>query len=330
MDPSVLMLAVLTFLAIGGIGWALAGGDPSAGRAAKRARTWSRTTNEKRNRLVKAAQDPGAQRKKQFSDAIKDLGQKQRKARAQRLSIEGQLTQAGLPPQIVTFWLAAAGLSVLAGGGLLFMGAHPIMCLAGAIGAGLGAPRWVLQFLIKARQKKFLEHFADAIDIIVRGVKSGLPLNECLKVIARESPEPVRTEFQRVVDGIAVGAPWEQILQRSYNSMPLPEVNFFNTVLLIQMKAGGNLSEALGNLSGVLRARKLMREKIKAMSSEAVASGAIIGSLPFAVIILIYVSTPSYMSELFTDPTGHMILGASAVLYGVGIFVMQRMINFKY
>jgi tight adherence protein B len=330
MDPTGLMLAVLTFLAIGGVGWALAGGDPAAAKAAKRAKTWSRAVNEKRNRLVKSAQDAGAQRKKQFADAIKDLEQKERKARAQRLSISGQLTQAGLAPNIAIFWCASAGLGVLAGGGLLFTGAHPLMCLAGVVGAGLGVPRWLLQFLIQARQKKFLEHFADAIDIIVRGVRSGLPLNECLKVIARESPEPVRTEFLRVVDGIAVGAPMEQILQRSYNSMPLPEVNFFNTVLLIQMKAGGNLSEALGNLSGVLRARKLMREKIKAMSSEAVASGAIIGSLPFAVMILIYVSTPSYISELFTDPTGHMILGASAVLYCVGIFVMQRMINFKY
>jgi tight adherence protein B len=146
-----------------------------------------------------------------------------------------------------------------------------------------GLPRWFLGFKIAGRQKKFISQFADAIDVIVRGVKSGLPLHECLKMIARESPQPLAGEFQVVCDAIAMGVDVPQALDRMYQRTPIQEVNFFNIVLNIQQKAGGNLSEALGNLSGVLRSRKLLREKIKAFSSEAKASAMIIGSLPIIV-----------------------------------------------
>src|SRR5262249_41999074 len=142
-----------------------------------------------------------------------------------------------------------------------------------------GIPRWLLSSMVGGRQKKFGNQLADAIDVIVRGVKSGLPLNQCLRIIAGESPEPLRTEFQMLCDSQAMGVPLDVGMQRLYDRMPLPEVNFFSIVLIIQQKTGGNLSESLGNLSAVLRARKLMKEKVKSLSSEATSSAMIIGSL---------------------------------------------------
>jgi tight adherence protein B len=149
-------------------------------------------------------------------------------------------------------------------------------------------------------------------------------------MIARESPAPLGPEFQRLVENIGMGMTLDQALEKSYERMPTPELRFFTIVLAIQQKAGGNLAEALGNLSNVLRSRKLMREKIKALSSEAVASAMIIGALPPGVMALITVMTPSYMSVMFTDPRGHMMLGGGAVWMAIGVFVMRRMINFKF
>jgi tight adherence protein B len=159
-------------------------------------------------------------------------------------------------------------------------------------------------------------------------VKSGLPLNECLRVIGRESPEPLRAEFARMNDNLAMGMQLDAAVTKLYNRVPIPEVNFFGIVLNIQQKAGGNLSEALGNLSGVIRSRKLLREKVKALSAEAKASAMIIGSLPIAVMVMVYVTTPGYIMELFTDPTGHMILLGAVCIMGTGIYIMRRMINF--
>jgi len=161
-------------------------------------------------------------------------------------------------------------------------------------------------------------------------VKSGLPLNQCLRIIAAESPEPLRSEFQQLCDSQAMGVPLETGLQRMYDHMPLPEVNFFNIVLVIQQKTGGNLSESLGNLSSVLRSRKLMVEKVKALSAEAKASAMIIGSLPIIVGFLVYFTRPAYISVLFTDPVGNLILMGAATLMSMGVFVMHKMVNFKF
>jgi tight adherence protein B len=170
--------------------------------------------------------------------------------------------------------------------------------------------------------------FANAIDVIVRGVKSGLPLNECLKIIAREAPQPLAGEFQRLCDSVSMGVPMDQGLTKLFERMPLPEVSFFSIVLSIQLKAGGNLSEALHNLSLVLRSRKLMREKINALSSEAKASAGIIGALPICVMVMVYITSPAYMGLLFSDPTGHMGLLIGATMMTMGILVMRQMINF--
>ena len=189
--------------------------------------------------------------------------------------------------------------------------------------------RWWLSFLAKRRCAKFLSEFPNAIDVIVRGIKSGLPVNDCLRVIATESPEPVGGEFRRLVENLSGGLSMDQSMDKMNARMPLSEVRFFAIVLAIQQKTGGNLAEALGNLSTVLRSRKLMREKVKALSGEAVASAGIIGALPPGVMALVSVVSPGYMAPLFTTPGGHVALGICCCMMGFGTFVMKRMINFK-
>jgi tight adherence protein B len=253
---------------------------------------------------------------------------RERQLRRARLSVGARIEQAGLTMEEKTFWIASGGVGILVGLGILITGNSWYVALGGAGVAAFGLPRWVLGFLVGRRQKKFIAEFANGIDVIVRGVKSGLPLAECLKIIAREAPEPLGTEFRRICDSQSMGVPMDQCLAKLFERMPLPEVSFFSIVLSIQLKAGGNLSEALGNLSIILRSRKLMREKINALSSEAKASAFIIGALPICVCVMVYITSPSYMGLLFSDPTGHMGLGAGLLMMATGIFVMRNMINF--
>ena len=206
--------------------------------------------------------------------------------------------------------------------------------LLGALGlafaAGFGLPRWTLGYLKKRREKAFLKALPDAVDVIVRGIKAGLPLFESIKVVAADAPEPLKGEFLAIIETQAIGMPLGDACTRLFERMPVPEANFFGIVIAIQQKSGGNLSEALGNLSKVLRDRKKMAEKIQAMSMEAKASAGIIGSLPPIVMLLVYLSTPDYISLLWTHPTGQLMLVACVVWMSVGIFVMKRMINFDF
>jgi Flp pilus assembly protein TadB len=199
-----------------------------------------------------------------------------------------------------------------------------------AFGAGFGLPRWLLAYLKKRREKNFLKALPDAVDVIVRGIKAGLPLFESIKVVAADASEPLRSEFLAIIETQAIGMPLGEACARLFERMPLPEANFFGIVIAIQQKSGGNLSEALGNLSKVLRDRKKMADKIQAMSMEAKASAGIIGSLPPIVMLLVYLSTPDYISLLWTHPTGQLMLVGCVIWMSIGIFVMKRMINFDF
>ena len=324
MEPRALLVGILAAAAIAGLGLAFSGG--ASEKASKRAKEINGKASARRGVAV----DANAQRRSQFRDSIKDLEAREKQARRARMSVKGLIEQSGMKMTLPQFWMISAGCGAALFLGAIIAGQSLLIACAVGFAGGFGMPRWFLKIQTKRRQGKFVEQFADSIDVIVRGVKSGLPLNECLRIIARESPDPCRTEFARLTDGMAVGLPIEQGLQKMFERMPVPEVNFFNTVLLIQMKAGGNLSEALGNLSGVIRARRMMREKITALSSEAKASAMIIGSLPFIVATLVYFTSPGYIMELFTDPTGHLILLGSGIWMGSGVLVMRKMINFSY
>ncbi|MGD9815314.1 MAG: type II secretion system F family protein [Hyphomonadaceae bacterium] len=325
MDPA-LMAAVLAFVAIGGAGLAFSGqGQPAAATKRVKAVSGARSTDRRKQAVEMAA----LKRKQSTQEALKELSLSEKQSRRRRFSIKGQIAQAGMTLSPTMFWVLAGVTAVV----LAFTG----LMIQGPIGAGmgffiglLGLPRWVLGMKVKGRQKKFSNQLADAIDIIVRGVKSGLPLNQCLRIIAAESPEPLKSEFQSLVDSQAMGVPLDQSMQRMYDRMPLPEVNFFSIVLIIQQKTGGNLSESLGNLSSVLRARKLMAEKVKALSAEAKASAMIIGALPIVVMAMVYFTRPAYISVLFNDPMGHLVLLGAAVMMSLGIFIMHKMVNFKF
>ncbi|MGC1302423.1 MAG: type II secretion system F family protein [Caulobacteraceae bacterium] len=320
----VLLVAVLAFVAVGGVGYALVGGESSQARALKRVQTAGPAAKSERNR---SPQDVAINRRKQIVQNLRTVERQQRK---QTLTLDGRLSQAGLSPNVRGFWIVSAVLAVLAGGIGLLASHNPLIALGGGVMAGLGLPRWALGVLGKRRLKAFTSEFPNATDIIVRGIKSGLPVHDCLRVIARESPQPLAGEFQRLVENLAMGQSTEMALEKLYVRMPTSEVRFFSIVLSIQQKTGGNLAEALNNLSTVLRARKLMHEKIKAMSGEAVASGAIIASLPPAIMILVSLTTPGYMIPMFNDPRGHIMLMIGASWMACGVFVMRKMINFKF
>jgi tight adherence protein B len=267
-----------------------------------------------------------SQRRKQI---VRSLKENEKRQRAAAFNLTNRIHQAGLNISVQVFCLAAAGFGLVCMALTLAM--HQPLYLVLPIGfvAGAGVPFWLLGVLAKRRRAKFVLVFADAADIIVRGIRSGLPLHDCLKVIGRESPEPLAGEFRRLVENIGMGMPLDQALDKICERMPTPEMRFFAIVLNIQQKAGGNLGEALANLSAVVRGRRMMREKVKALSGEAVASAFIIGSLPPAVMLLISITSKGYLTIMFTDPRGHVMLGAAVLLMVMGILVMRKMINFK-
>ncbi len=326
-DMVFVLAAVAAFMAVGGVGWVAVG---AAGDAQSKKRV-NRAVNGglQRGRRQTSALDQAAQRKRQVQESLKDLEQRQRDQRKKSLSIKARIQQAGMSFTPAVFWMISAGLAVAGLLISLLTGQNLIITGAVTVIAGLGLPRWWLGLARGRRQKMFSGEFANALDVITRGVKSGLPLNECLKILAKESPEPVRTEFEKLVEGIAVGVSLPDGLDRMCERMPLPELNFFRTVLIIQQKTGGNLAETLGNLSTVLRSRKMMREKIGALSSEAKSSAAIIGSLPPGVLGIVYATTPSYMGQMFVHPTGQLMLLGGLTWMFIGIMVMRGMINFK-
>lgn len=329
MSATVLMilLPLLTLLTVAGVGWALAGSSNTSDRARKRIQSVKQGT--KVSTQQSKAQQQAKDRRKTVQKTLKEIEDRQKEEK-KRISLSTRIEQSGLSITVPVFWLISLGMA--AGGFLaLIMGGLSLpVAIAGGFAGGLGMPRWLLGNLTKKRQKVFLLEFANALDVIVRGVKAGLPLTECLNIVARESPDPVGAEFRNVVEGSRVGVTLEEGLLRMYERMPVPEVNFFVIVLSIQQKSGGNLSEALGNLSNVLRDRRLMRGKIQAMSSEAKASAGIIGSLPPGVMALIYVSTPDYIASLFTTQMGNIMVIAGAMWMTLGILVMKKMINFNF
>jgi tight adherence protein B len=335
----IVFVAVLAFAAIAGIGFTFTSGQDDA--AKKRAREIGTGRAPQVSKAASKATDDTAKRRAKTQEMLDNL-RKQDKARKKSESqdIASRLTQAGLELPVPMFWIISAITGVVCAAAVWMSGAdglvisgisfksRPVLCAAAFFAGTFGLPNFVLNTMIKGRHKKMINQFADALDVIVRGVKTGLPLNECIRIIAKESPEPLRKEFLTFADNLSMGSGLDRALGHLYKRMPLQEVNFFAIVLTIQSKAGGNLSEALGNLSTVIRSRKMMREKVNALSSEAKASGMIIGSLPFAVGTMVFMTTPDYIMELFLTETGHVILVLAAVMMGLGITVMRNMINF--
>ena len=321
-----ILAAVLAFITIGGLGWAFVGGGDSSEQALKRAQTFTVSGPGTAAARKAAANTPEARRKQ----IMVQLQESERRERKARLTMPAKLRQAGLKMPVSLFWILSGVVGVVSILPPLIMGLNIFIALGIGFVVGLGLPRWIVGFLGKRRRAKFSAAFADAVDVIVRGIKSGLPVHDCFKIIAKEAPLPLGPEFQTLVEGLGVGLTLAQALDKMYERMPTPELKFFTIVIAIQQKTGGNLAEALNNLSVVLRARRMMGEKIKALSSEATASAGIIGSLPPVVMILVSLTTPDYMAKLFTETRGQFMLLIAIFMMSLGVFVMKKMISFKF
>ncbi len=330
MDPTNLYpiaIALLGFIAIAGVGFALVGGETTSAKTNKRIGAIRTAETKAPGGKPRSSAETQTQRRKQILQNLKQQEQEQRKA---KLTLQARLIRAGLNVSVRNFWIGSGALGAVTMTIMLVLRMPVLACLGGGFAAGLGLPRWLLGMMADGRIKKFTEEFPNAIDIIVRGIKSGLPVHDCMRLIATECPDPLATEFRKLLESISVGTSIDQSLEKMYQRMPTSEVRFFAIVLAIQQKTGGNLAEALNNLSVVLRSRKLLKEKIKALSGEAVASAFIIGSLPPGIGLLVTATSPGYMNPLIDDPRGHIILGISVGMELAGIFVMRRMINFKF
>jgi tight adherence protein B len=277
---------------------------------------------------VKAASRAVKSRREQIENSLKEIENRSKQKRSPPLA--ARLAQAGVSWTKQQFTIGSIVLGLLAAATALILDVGLFTTLGVGFAAGAGLPRWMLSYLKRRRERLFVDRFPDAIDVVVRGIKSGLPLADSLRVISTESPEPIRSEFRHILETQAIGVPLGEACTKLFDRMPLPEANFFAIVIAIQQKSGGNLSEALGNLSRVLRDRKKMKGKIKAMSTEATASAAIIGALPIAVMGVVYMTSPDYITLLWTDRLGQMLLTGSAVWMAVGVFVMKQMINFDF
>ncbi len=332
-DPTVLAFIALAGFSAGGVAYAfLFNTIADEKNVGKRLETIKKAETDRT--VVKASRDrvaEAAKRRKSVQDSLNDLDTKQKSKdrNVKKPPLKVQLRQAGMQVSVERFYIYSVICGIALTLGAFVLGA-PTLVLPGALIAGtLGLPRWFVSFRRARRVKAFLNEFPNALDIIVRAVKSGLPLNDSIRLIANESPEPVRGEFRRIVEAQQIGMSVPDATLRMPETMPCPEAGFFGIVIQIQSQAGGNLSEALGNLSRVLRDRKKMKAKVQALSMEAKASAAIIGALPFIVAFLVYLSSPNYIMPLFVTTKGNLILGVAGVWMSIGIFVMRKMMNFK-
>jgi len=324
-DVQTLAVFGLAAFAVGGLLWVfvypiLSGERKTEKRMASVART--------EPVAVRSARTTQKSRRDTVESTLKEIEERHKKQK--KMPLTARIQQAGLSWSKRQFYIVSGVIGAVLFVIVMFSGMGFVPALALGFAGAFGLPRWMLSYLKKRREAKFLDAFPDAVDVIVRGIKAGLPLLDSIKVITSDSPEPVRSEFRAIVETQAVGMPLGEACAKLYDSMPLPEANFFGIVISIQQRAGGNLSEALGNLSKVLRDRKKMKAKIQAMSMEAKASAGIIGALPIAVMMLVWITSPQYISLLWTEPLGRLMLAASALWMFMGTMVMKKMINFDF
>lgn len=323
MEPKTIVVFALASVATAGVLYALAYPWLVDDRAEKR----QKNLFEASTRLAVNPRET-ALRRGQVAESLKDLEKRQMNLRNPPLKT--RIEQAGLTWTVKKYRVISAIIALVLSAIVLTLSGSIYLVPVAAFVGWFGVPRWLLKHLMKRRQKAFIKEFPNSIDIIVRGVKSGLPLGDCFRIVASESQEPVKSEFRGVIEMQTVGMPLGDAVERLYQRLGLPEANFFAIVINIQSKAGGNLSEALGNLATVLRERAKMVGKIQAMSAEAKASAWIIGSLPLIVGTLVFIVSPEYISQLWTRSVGHILIAVGLFWMGCGIMTMRRMINFDF
>jgi tight adherence protein B len=331
-DLTQLAFIGMVVVAVGGVALALlfpllSGGNTQA-RLKAIAENKKAVSSQKQNAFSRLVDGQKDNRRKQIQETLKQIDERE-KQRKKRMTLRMLIMQSGLDISLNVFWAFSVVLGVIFAVAPLIFGIPWYVAVLGGIVGFLGFPRWFLNFLRKRRQNVFLNDFADAIDVMVRGLKAGLPVTDAMKVIAAESGPPVGPEFSEVVEGQRVGITIDQGIERMFERMPLSEVNFLGIVMSIQAKTGGNLSEALSNLSKVLRDRKKMKAKIRAVSQEAKSSAAIIGALPFVIMGALTVLNPQYLNPLFNTSAGNIMLAGCGLWMLTGVLVMRKMINFE-
>lgn len=324
---SPLILGILVFVCIGALGIAFVPSLASSGRADKRMKAFNTggAGSSPADRLVSERD----RRRKNMQQTIADQA-KENQRKKKRIPLQMQLFQAGMKLKKGAFIRNSLILGAVIFVLLFLLGVPMLFTLTFTVAGAYLLPRMYMGRRRKKFRKNFLNELPNAVEAIVRGVKTGLPLNDTLRIVAKEAKEPVRSEFAHVVDAQAMGQSTDEAVALIYERLPLSEVNFFVVVISVQQKSGGNLSEALTNLSRVLRDRKKMAAKVQAMSSEAKASAYIIGSLPFIVAALVSFVTPTYLLPLITMPLGNIMLGVAVGMMSIGVFIMNRMIQFDY
>jgi tight adherence protein B len=325
-DLPVFVAPLLAALAFAGVVFALAYPYFADDRKDKRVETASGGRTARKGSVVAEIQ---SSRKKSVADTLKEI--EIREKAKKKITMTLRLLRAGVKRTPRDFYFISALLGLLLASVVVFILNMPMAAgIVAAFVGGFGLPRWILNKMTARRQAKFLSQLPIAIDVVVRGIKSGLPLNECLQVISRESSEPLGGEFREVVEQQKLGVPLVDGLDRMCDRLPLPEVRFLAIVIGIQQQAGGNLSEALANLAGVIRERQSLALKVKALSAEAKASAMVLGTLPPGVMTMVYVTAPTYIVPLFTTTIGHFMVAFGALWMLTGIMIMRKMINFKY
>lgn len=240
-----------------------------------------------------------------------------------------RLERSGMKVSVGQYFLANLLFGGVAGYLLMQTVGVPLVAVVGGLAIGLGIPHMVVGFMLKRRKSRFLGLFPEAIDLIVRGLKSGLPVSDSLGVVAQELQEPVRSDFRTVTELMSVGKTLEDALWETAERIEIPEFNFFVVALSVQRETGGNLAETLENLADILRRRRQMKLKIKALSSEAKASAIIIGVLPFIMFGIIYAMSPDYEEALLIDPRGIIMLCGGIFWLACGIGAMAKMVSFE-
>ena len=331
-DVTQLAFIAMVVVAVGGVALALFFPMLTNGDVSKRVKAIADAkkgnTAAKAGMMSKLMDNQKDNRRKQVQESLKQI-EERAKQRKKRMSLRMLIMQSGLDISLQAYWIFAVVFGVVLAGATFIMGLPwYVSALAGVAGL-FGLPRWFLGFVRSRRQTVFLNDFADAIDVMVRGLKAGLPVSDAMKVIAAESGPPVGPEFAEVVEGQRVGITIDQGIERMYERMPMSEVNFLGIVMSIQAKTGGNLSEALNNLSKVLRDRKKMKAKIRAVSQEAKSSAAIIGALPFVIMGALSIMNPQYLNPLFDTNSGNIMLVGCGMWMLTGVLVMRKMINFE-
>lgn len=325
-----IMLFALASISVGGLLAALL--YPQLARPSRFKRRFCTLAASTPTKSAAAPSDDGRDRRRSVEKTIRELEQKQKdkSRKAGRPSLSGRLRQAGLAWTKRTYILLCLACGLAGFVVAAFLGPGPLPAVGFGFSAGLLLPHLYVTAKRKRRFRAFSNEFANAVDVVVRGLKAGLPLADCLKIIANEARDPVKSEFVLIVQDQTLGIPLDEAVERLWERVPLAETNFFAIVIAVQARAGGSLSEALGNLAKVLRERKKMQSKIKAMSSEAKSSAGIIGALPFLVSGAVYITSPDYMSLIFTTQTGNLVLAGCGLWMGTGILVMRKMINFDF